>query len=157
MAKILELSGGEEVILDDADYERLKCLNWTYDYNCDYVKRYFTEDGKRKMISMARMVIHVPDGMYVKFINGDKMDHRKGNLTTCTWAEKVYANKKANGKISDFKGVTWDSLQNKWIAQIRVNGKYKTKRLNNEFDAARQYDRWAFEYFGEHAYLNFAR
>ncbi len=56
---------------------------------------------------------------------------------------------------SGFRGVSWWTRDNKWVAQITVNG--KVKRLGcytDAKDAARAYDKAALHYRGEEARLN---
>ena len=110
----------------------------------------------------------LPAGFLVDHINQDKLDNRRENLRLATRSDNE-ANKKkrrtqAGGKTSSkYKGVTkmktpegknprtkpWRSTLTFDMKQ-RALGCYAT-----EEEAARAYDKAAFEMFGEFSYLNF--
>lgn len=58
---------------------------------------------------------------------------------------------------SRYRGVFWVKGENKWRAMIGYKGKrYALGRYSNEEEAARAYDKKAFELLGTDAFLNFA-
>lgn len=57
---------------------------------------------------------------------------------------------------SGYKGVSWHVPTKKWRARISINKNQLLIGLfTNKIDAAMAYDKYASEYFGEFAYLNF--
>jgi len=78
-----------------------------------------------------------------------------------TVAEQCYYNRKfgtLSGRecTSKFKGVSWDSSKEKWVAQINKSGMHRQiGRFRDEIAAAEAYDEAARELFGEFARLNF--
>ncbi|MER2048173.1 MAG: AP2 domain-containing protein [Solibacillus sp.] len=57
---------------------------------------------------------------------------------------------------SPYRGVFWVKSENKWRAQFSVHGKRHTLgRFTDEIEAAKAYDKKAFEVLGTSAYLNF--
>jgi hypothetical protein len=86
-------------------------------------------------------------------INRIKSDNRISNLRECSPRENSY-NTKGQNKTSKYKGVSLDN--NKWKAQIRINGiKTTIGRFNTEIEAAKAYDEKAKEFQGDFAVLNF--
>lgn len=55
-------------------------------------------------------------------INGDRADNRIENLRPCTQQENNY-NTPGWSKKKTPKGVTWAAKDNRWQAQISINGK----------------------------------
>jgi hypothetical protein len=66
----------------------------------------------------------IPEGMQVHHISGDRADNRLENLRLVTASENNRDLKSSNGS-SKYRGVHWCKSANKWIAQIRHNGKKK--------------------------------
>lgn len=59
---------------------------------------------------------------------------------------------------SQYRGVHWAKDEEKWRAVFSHKGKRKTLgRFTNEIEAAKAYDKVAFETLGADAYLNFPR
>jgi hypothetical protein len=61
----------------------------------------------------------------------------------------------SKSNTSGYKGVSWRKDRQKWKAEIKKN--YKSISLghfDNPHDAARMYNFWAIDMFGEYARLN---
>ena len=97
---------------------------------------------------------------YIDHIDGNKLNNNIGNLRSITNSQNLLNSKKRklyNGKptTSQYKGISWNKRDKKWIAEIMIN--YESKYLgsfNLEEDAAIAYNKAAIELFGEYAKLN---
>lgn len=63
----------------------------------------------------------LPGGKHIDHINGDGTDNRWQNLRLVTPVENGYNTTKGRDNKSGFKGVSWNSRLNKWIARISVD------------------------------------
>ncbi len=150
--KLIKISKGKEVIVDDDDFEELNKFKWHYN-KLGYVARSGKENGKRFGVYMHRQIMNTPKGKYTDHINGNTLDNTKNNLRICTQAEN---SRNSRSKNNGYKGVIKRTNHNSYMAQIELQGKvfylgnYKTAEL-----AAKAYDKKAIELFGEFAKLNF--
>lgn len=75
--------------------------------------------------------------------NGDRTDNRLANLSVVTQAENG-KNQKTRGGSSVYAGVSWHKANQKWRAQIRLNGKRRHRGyFDTEIEAAAAYRRAA--------------
>lgn len=122
-----------------------------------YIKRAVWLAGKGRGTSafFHREVMNCPKGMYVDHINGDTLDNRRENLRICTMRGNARNMSSHKDSTCEFKGVSWDSSRNRWVAQI-WDGKRQRHlgRHRDKLSAARRYDSAAKEVFGEYAKLN---
>lgn len=109
---------------------------------------------------MHRLIAETAPGYETDHVNGDGLDNRRSNLRPAT-ASQNRANmgkpRRPDGlsHTSQFKGVSWDKDRGRWQSKITVLGKCRNLgRYDAEADAARAYDRAAFEAWGEFAVLN---
>ena len=61
----------------------------------------------------------------IDHINRDKADNSIKNIREATRAENMYNTKLRKDNTSGYKGVSLDKRKNKWMARIKINGKYK--------------------------------
>lgn len=63
-------------------------------------------------------------GLDVDHIDGDKSNNSLKNLRILTRSQnlKSYRDKK-QGATSQYRGVSWDAINKKWLSRIRTNGK----------------------------------
>ena len=86
---------------------------------------------------------HNPDGtmkIVVDHINNNKLDNRSCNLQLITQRENSSKDNFRRKTYSKYIGVCWRKDTQKWIANIRING--KTKHLGyftDELEAAKAY------------------
>jgi RNA polymerase sigma factor (sigma-70 family) len=104
---------------------------------------------------MHRIINETPKGKHTDHINHDSLDNRKCNLRTCSNTENSWNQRVPKNNTSGYKGVSWDNINNTWIASIGINGKSRVLgRYDNKEDAAMAYDCAAIENYGEFACLN---
>ncbi|QLG87668.1 HNH endonuclease [Chitinibacter bivalviorum] len=60
----------------------------------------------------------------IDHINGNRMDNRISNLRLATPSQNLQNQRTGRGR-SKMLGAIWDQKRNKWVAQIKVNGKRK--------------------------------
>jgi len=153
-AKFIPLIRGGFAIVDGDDYEKLAKYRWYCEHegNTSYAVR--TKNGKR--IYMHRQILDAPKGKVVDHKDGNGLKNRKSNLRLCTRAQNMRNRRPWLRCSSKYKGVSWDTCGNHWRARITFNGKkIHIGHFDDEVEAARAYDRKAWELFGEYAYLNF--
>jgi hypothetical protein len=154
MKKII-LSGGEVALVSDVDHIFLAGFAWSCN-NRGYAVAY--DPRTKKMVSMHRLIMermgHV-DFEHTDHANQNKLDNQRENLRPATCSQN-HANRGALGNsASGVKGVSWNKRDEKWRAQLKVDGKRKDLGSHDNIeDAARAYNAAAIKYFGEFAQLN---
>lgn len=112
--------------------------------------------------SLARLVLGLTDKKrFVIFLNHDPLDCRRSNLKAGSRSLVAQRGRKMgslNGRkyTSRFKGVCLHRNSGLWIAQLKKN---RVNRYHgffkSEVDAAKAYDKAAWELYGPEAFLNF--
>jgi hypothetical protein len=162
--KIIKLSTGEEVLVDDIDYEYLSQFKWyrttpSQCPNVTYARRYKT--GSTTFIFMHREILAktVDRPLTSKEIS-DHIDHnglnnQRHNLRI-TDNQGNGRNKKAyKGSKSKYKGVSWHQGTKSWQVFISIGKKNKyLGQFDSEEKAAEAYDVAALDLFKEFACLN---
>lgn len=137
-------------LIDDEDLILISKYKW-------YESNGYAVSATRPIIRMQRLIMKPLKGQVVDHINGNRLDNRRKNLRICTQHQNIMNQRTQNvPKTSVYKGVSYDAINKKWIAQT----KYKQKgiwigRFKVERHAALAYDLWAKDLFGEYAKLNF--
>jgi len=146
--KTIGLTRGLVAIVNEADYERLRALKWSAQWDWELGRG----------IGMHRLVIYAPGGTGVDHINGDTLDNRRGNLRLAT-SEQNGRNQKISRKNSTgYKGVVFYKRRGRWGARIRFRGKqYHLGLFDSALLAALEYDKWARLLFGRFARPNYLK
>jgi hypothetical protein len=118
----IQLTRGMTMLLDECDNELLqghkvqavKCKN----------KFYASMYLNGKSIQIHRLLMNASKGVQVDHINGNPLDNRRNNLRLCTNYQNAWNVGKTKRNKSGFKGVSWQSRDKRWRAQICVNKKY---------------------------------
>ena len=147
--KKIPLTQGKFAFVDDDDYERLSRYTW-YAYRNH--KTFYAATRTPSSLQMHRVIMNNPYGMMVDHKNMDGLDNRKKNLRVCSQSQNAQNSSKRIDNTSGIKGVSWATRDNRWKAQIRVNG----KRIHlgyfiSKHEAARAYCIAAKNYHGEFA------
>jgi hypothetical protein len=155
MSKEIPLTHGTVALVDDADYGFLMQWKWRLDNN-GYAARTDYTGGKQRTILMHRVIVNAPE---VDHRDTNRLNNQRSNLRAATRSQNTQNSRKAPGKSSQYKGVTWNKKLRKWNAQINTGrhliGKIHLGTFEIEAEAAKAYDEAARRYYGEYARPNF--
>jgi len=153
-ASAIELTWGKFAIVDAEYYDWLNGYKWcAVKEGRTWYAKTFRRDGMP--LSMHRLIIGAPKGLFVDHENHNGLDNRRQNLRLCTKTQNNQ-NQRPYGKTSRYKGVSWKKREKKFVASITLNKRrYHLGYFKSEIDAAKAYDKAAKKFFGEFAYLNF--
>lgn len=125
----------KEVKVDYDDLNLLSGFKWYCGGSRPYAITPIKVNGKRKYLTMTRILLNPPSGYVVDHVNGDIFDNRKCNLRICTYSENM-KNRSSCGSKTGFKGVY--KAKKKFLASVRSDGKnyylglFKTPELAAE-------------------------
>lgn len=153
--KTIKLTKGKVCLVDDEDFENLNQYKW---HLCSgYAARSVGYKDNKHMLYMHRVILNITNSkIYVDHKDSNKLNNTKSNLRTCTQSQNgANARTPSMKKTSKYKGVYFDKSRKKWTARIKVKyiGKF-LGRYDTELEAAKAYNKAAFEIFGEFARLN---
>ena len=97
----------------------------------------------------------IPAGMVIDHIDGIRNNNRIENLRVCTFQQNHFNRGKQSNNKSGFKGVSWHKQKQKWVAQIKIDG--RNKFLGFYTDPVKAYEKYcevARERYGEFAKLD---
>ncbi|MEB8091882.1 AP2/ERF family transcription factor [Mammaliicoccus lentus] len=145
MVKSIFLQDGEEIFVDDEDYERVNEFKWYKDF---FMNSRSIRTGNRK--NRIKLNSFIKSGSYQIVKNND---FTKNNLTTkgnkTRWTGANY------NSSSKYKGVSWHKRDKKWCVGIRIGGELKfLGSFKREDDAAKVYNQAVLEYWDGEGYLN---
>lgn len=161
----IPLNKGMHTIIDKENYEKIsfnKNKKWfaiLKGGNNYYVTTRIKWGKKYKTILMHRLILDLIDRpiVHVDHINRNSLDNRKSNLRIATQTQNNSNRKKSKNMTSIYMGVYKETRKNRkpWVAQISIkNVSTYIGSFNNEIEAARAYNKKAFEIHGEFAHLN---
>jgi hypothetical protein len=104
-------------------------------------------------IAWTKVYGKIPDDLEIDHKNVNSLDNRLCNLRLSTHSQNnANGHKMGRLQTSKYKGVYWNKRQNKWQAQITVDGKNRYLGLfEDEYQAHLAFVRASAEAFGEFA------
>lgn len=146
-------------IIDEEMMDLISIYSWKT-HSGGYIYRRGRVNGVSKIIYLHREILFLNgknvEGKWGDHVNGIKTDNRIENLRPSTPGQNAANKKKYMETESVYKGVKYRN--GKWNAHIKVNGKHiSSEPLKTELEAAKRYDCYALQYFGEFASFNIAR
>ena len=151
----IQATNGLIIEVDDEYYEYLNQFTWSI--NGGYAQ---SGMGKgRKHTRMHRWIAE-KEGLdtsdLIDHKDRNRLNNQASNLRPATKSQNCANRSKRSDCSSDYKGVSYNRTTSKWVAQLSVNKKsVLCKRFADEIEAAKAYDKAAFEHYGEFATLNF--
>ena len=154
--KIIKSSNGQDIQVNDCYYEYLSQFTWSITGAGYAWSRMGLGRGSICMHKWIAEQEGLDTSNQIDHKDRNKLNNQASNLRPATQSQNMANRSKWSGCSSDYKGVTWHKHNSKWYAQLMVNRKYVlAKYFKDEVEAAKAYDKAAFEHYGEFATLNF--
>jgi len=118
------------VLLDLDDFERINKMEdftvhvWFSKNTNSFYARYHDENYKTK--KLHRLIMDTPEGLMTDHANHNTLDNRRCNLRNVSNRENGSNLKRKSEMSSQYVGVYWNKRDEKWQAQIKINGKKKS-------------------------------
>ena len=155
--KTIPLTRGQVALVDDEDFARFGNLKWHALRDSRSGNFYAAhsgskdENGKQHPVRLAREILGITDPrVKVDHKNHHTLDCQRHNLRACTNAQNMANRMMDVRNTSGFRGVSWNSRDQRWQANISFNG--KAIHIGNFIDkkeAAAAYADANKKYFGE--------
>lgn len=147
MVKTITLQDGEEIFVDDIDYERVNQYTWYKEFLGNSRRIRTVMFDTKKSILLSTFILKE------SFQKVKNNDFTRSNLTTK--GNKNRWSKGFPGGSSKYKGVYWLEKRKKWGSSIRVNGKTKFLGVfESEDKAAQEYNNAVDNYWDGEGYKN---
>jgi len=155
--KKIKAYSGDDILVDNEDYDFLSQFNWSYlQAGCNRKTVFRIEPSTKELIIMKRIIMKCKKSEYVIHLDDIRLNHQKKNLRKVTLSQLRRTSPPKLGK--KYKGVY--KVKTKRIqsynSYIYVNGRFVSLgSKRTEEDAAKMYDA-AVEFLGyEYSYRNF--
>lgn len=141
----VQLNRGFVALVDDEDFDKVSALKWYESSGYGWHK------GRKMYTSMHRFIMQAEKGVEVDHVDGNRLNNQRSNLRLCTPSQNRCNTLRKVG-VSEYKGVSFDKVNQKWRAKIKVQGKhYSIGRYTTELEARDAYIAKAKELHGEFA------
>lgn len=148
------ISKDKEFYFDLEDYEKISKYSWNMNAY-GYIVSYSEYEESKKILWLHNIIMDKNIGdkkIEVDHINHQRNDNRKENLRLASRPENTRNSSIRKNNTSGFIGITFDKKNNKWVAQITIDGKNKKiGRYYNLFDAVAARLVAEKKFFGEFA------
>jgi hypothetical protein len=159
LVKFLYTTKQEPILVDDDVYEKFRFESWFITKGRNGSTGYAAKSewikgaNKSARVYLHRIIMDPAKGIPIDHINGNKLDNRRENLRVVN-ASVNEQNKKPYGE-SRLKGVHFNKHAGKWQSKITKDKKQiHLGYFDSSEDAARMYNFWALDLYGENAYFN---
>lgn len=121
---------------------------------------YYRVGFKKKVYLLHRLAWFLTTGVWPKELldhkDCDTTNNKFDNLREATKQENLRNGSIKTNSVSGYKGVSRHSSANRWVAQgVKGNKKFYLGLFVEAEEAAKAYDTFAKEHYGEFAHLNF--
>lgn len=120
---IYDRRDNKEILFDAEDFDLLTQYTW-------HISSSGYAHNRKLKIWAHRLIMNPPKSLFIDHIDHNKLNNRKSNLRIVTREE--------NNQNNKAKGYSWDKGNNRWRAQIGLNGKTKLLGLYKTESEARQ-------------------
>ncbi len=156
----IHLNHGQTALVDDGDYEILNELGGWYAFRAGKKKSYGwyaarnhqPPHGERRITMFMHSFLMKAKG--IDHRNGNKLDNRRGNLRKATNAQNLGNCKIRIDNTSGFKGVSYDSNSQSWVAYIGGKPRVYLGYYRTNVAAALAYNKAALIRYGKFAKVN---
>jgi len=166
--KTILLTQNQVTIVSDEDFDWLSEFNWCVSTRPSlrtfYVIRHrpyseITVSHKSGSIQMHRAIAErmgLDLTNHIDHVDGDGLNNQRENLRSATPQQNQHnRSRKPKGCSSEYKGVSWFKITQKWRAYININSKQiSLGYFTDEIEAALAYNKAAIKFYGEFASLN---
>ena len=150
--KRIKLTQDKIALVSDIDYTYLNQWKWCYHQG------YAVRNSKHTTILMHRLILERQGFKNFKqgdHINRRRLDNRRTNLRIATISQNAHNQKRPKNNTSGYKGVSWNTKDKIWRAQIGINGKViYLGSYHSKLKAAKIYNIAAKKYHKKYARLN---
>jgi HNH endonuclease len=154
----IPLTQNKVAIIDKEDAELISNYKWYANkrggtfYALTNVRK---PDGKRTILSMHRLLLSNPIGIWIDHRDGNGLNNCRSNLRLVTGSQNQANSRLRVDNKSGFKGVCWNRQVGKWQVYITVKGnRIHLGLFDDKEKAGSIYDKAAEKYFGKYAYTN---
>lgn len=155
--KIMKTLVGQEIMVDDSDFEKLSLIQWYL--SGGYAVTRFGGWKLSLPLYIHKLVMGVAytKGVIVDHIDRNKLNNQKSNLRLADRHQNGYNRQSARGSSSKYLGVM-KRYNGVWQAVITTKSESKSiGTFKSEVEAAMCYDMMAKLLHGEFASLNFPK
>jgi hypothetical protein len=138
-------------LVSEEDYQNVKQYGWYI--SCGYIQG--RVNGK--IMSLHHFIMGKPvKGLIVDHINQNRLDNRRENLRFATLKLNAHNRKKnlCETSTTQYKGIRHKKNRQSYSWTAQYGGKH-IGAFDNEIDAAKAYDAYVYQLYGEEAIMNF--